>query len=138
MLSNFVVFSFGVAIGIVVGIVANLLFNKARTGSTSPAAMKKQMADYQTQVETHFVQTSQKFQDLTEQYQELYQHLAQGATTLCRPNHTAIGLSEQQAKIADLQAQPVTEQLIDQQAEQSTDQQAEQQAITPQTPDETK
>lgn len=80
-----VVFSGGVATGIVL----MLIFNKLRSGSAAPANLKKEMNDYQTQVEAHFEETSEKFKDLANQYQDIYKHLSVGATTLCRPENVA-------------------------------------------------
>lgn len=97
-------------IGFVVGIAATLLFNKARTGTASAHKLKKEMEDYQGQVEQHFEQTSKKFKDMTEQYQDLYQHLSVGATTLCRPDNIAPGLSDSSAPVAKIEASVVKEQ----------------------------
>jgi len=81
-------------IGVVAGIVLILLTNKLRSGSASPVKLKKEMDDYQDKVDAHFAETSQKFKQMTNQYQDLYQHLAEGATTLCRPDAIAAELIE--------------------------------------------
>jgi len=91
-------------IGLIVGVAATLIFNKARTGTASAHKLKKEMEDYQDKVEQHFEQTSQKFKNMTEQYQDLYQHLSVGATTLCRPDNIAPGLSDNSATVAELEA----------------------------------
>jgi len=83
--------------GLIVGVVAMLIFNKVSTGSGSPGQIKREMDDYQAQVESHFEETSKKFKDMTDQYQDLYQHLSVGATTLCRPENVAPGLADQSA-----------------------------------------
>lgn len=44
---------------------------------------KTRLAAYREQVDAHFVETSTKFQGLTEQYRALYEHLAEGAQSLC-------------------------------------------------------
>ena len=82
-------------IGLTLGIIAMLVFNKVRGGSISPGTLKQEMEDYQGQVEVHFEQTSQKFQQMAAQYQDLYQHLAVGATSLCRPENISPGLTDQ-------------------------------------------
>jgi len=84
----------GLAGGVVLGVLLNLLFNKFRSGSASPATIKKELEDYQQKVEAHFDETSDKFRAMAEQYKDLYQHLSVGATTLCRPDHTVPGLSD--------------------------------------------
>jgi len=91
-------------IGLIVGVAATLIFNKARTGTASAHKLKKEMEDYQDKVEQHFEKTSQKFKNMTEQYQDLYQHLSVGATTLCRPDNIAPGLSDNSATVAELEA----------------------------------
>ena len=82
-------------IGTVVGGISILVFNKLRTGSISPRAIKKEKDDYQTKVEAHFDETAKKFKDMTTQYQELYQHLSVGANNLCRPEKITAGLIDQ-------------------------------------------
>lgn len=82
-------------IGFLSGVIALLLFNKVRSGSASPESVKQQLDDYQQEVERHFEQTSQKFKSMTEQYQDLYNHLSIGATTLCRPDSNIVGLEKQ-------------------------------------------
>jgi uncharacterized membrane-anchored protein YhcB (DUF1043 family) len=43
----------------------------------------EQLADYQQQVVGHFSETSDLLKAMTLQYRNIYQHLAQGAETLC-------------------------------------------------------
>lgn len=95
LLQFFVVFLFG----LVVGVIAMLLVNKLRSGSASPASIKQEYEDYQAEVERHFEETSKKFKDMTEQYQDLYQHLSVGATSLCRPDSVAAGLADQRSSM---------------------------------------
>lgn len=40
-------------------------------------------AAFRREVDAHFVQTSELFQDLTERHRSMYEHLAQGAQALC-------------------------------------------------------
>ncbi len=82
----------GIAVGLILGVVAMLVFNKVKTGSASPAGVKQEFEDYKNEVEAHFEATSKKFQNMTEQYQDLYQHLSVGATSLCRPDSVAAAL----------------------------------------------
>ena len=78
--------------GFVAGIIVFLLFNKLRSGSASAMGVKNEYDEYKGQVEAHFEETSKKFKEMTEQYQDLYQHLAVGATSLCRPESAAANL----------------------------------------------
>ncbi|MFT7525335.1 MAG: hypothetical protein ACI9LY_000470 [Arenicella sp.] len=86
--------------GSVAGISVTLLFNKMRTGSASAGKIKQEMEDYQGEVEAHFEETSKKLKDMTAQYQDLYQHLSVGATTLCRSGNVIAGLSNQRDPLA--------------------------------------
>lgn len=97
-------------IGVVVGIILILLTNKLRSGSASPVKLKKEMNEYQDKVDAHFAETSQKFKQMTNQYQDLYQHLAEGATTLCRPDAIAAELIEDSSA---LRRKPAIEQKAD-------------------------
>jgi uncharacterized membrane-anchored protein YhcB (DUF1043 family) len=87
-------------IGTIAGISATLLFNKMRTGSASAGKIKQEMEAYQGEVEAHFEETSKKFKDMAAQYQDLYQHLSVGATTLCRSGNVIAGLSDQRDPLA--------------------------------------
>jgi uncharacterized membrane-anchored protein YhcB (DUF1043 family) len=86
--------------GTITGISVSLLFNKMRTGSASAGKIKQEMEDYQGEVEAHFEETSKKFKDMAAQYQDLYQHLSVGATTLCRSGNVIAGLSDQRDPLA--------------------------------------
>ena len=79
-------------VGILCGVILTLITNKIRSGSASPTKIKREMEDYQDKVEAHFDQTSEKFKQMANQYQDLYKHLSVGATTLCRPENIAPGL----------------------------------------------
>ncbi len=79
-------------VGLIVGMLLTLLTNKVRSGSASPAAVKKEMEEYQDKVEAHFDESSVKFKQLADQYSDLYKHLSIGATTLCRPENISPGL----------------------------------------------
>lgn len=85
----------GFLVGALLGVVCTLIFNKVRGGSVSPGKVKRELEDYQAQVEAHFDETSDKFRAMAEQYKDLYQHLSVGATTLCRPDHIVPGLTDE-------------------------------------------
>jgi uncharacterized membrane-anchored protein YhcB (DUF1043 family) len=82
-------------VGLISGALIMLLWNKLSSGSASPAGLKQEYQDYQEKVEIHFEETSKKFRDMTEQYQDLYQHLSVGATSLCRPDSVAASLADE-------------------------------------------
>lgn len=56
--------------------------------------IKLDNSTYRAQVERHFLKTSTLFSKLTENYREVYEHLAYGAQTLCKekPNLSALNL----------------------------------------------
>ena len=82
-------------VGLVSGALIMLLWNKLSSGSASPGGLKQEYQEYQEKVETHFEETSKKFQDMTAQYQDLYKHLSVGATSLCRPDSVAAVLADE-------------------------------------------
>lgn len=86
--------------GLVLGIIGTLLTYKFRSGSASPTKLKQEMEQYQDQVEAHFEETSKKFKQMTTQYQDLYQHLSVGATSLCRAENIAPGLIDDTSPLA--------------------------------------
>lgn len=81
-------------LGIIMGILLMLLIIKIKGGSVVSGAAKREFDAYQDKVESHFDEASKKFQAMAEQYKDLYQHLSVGATTLCRPEHSISGLSD--------------------------------------------
>ena len=98
-------------LGALVGIVIMLLVNKVRSGSATPRNVQQEFDTYQEEVERHFEETSRKFKNMTEQYQELYQHLSVGATSLCRPDSVAAALADERSpmdKLVDLSDDEVT------------------------------
>ena len=99
-------------VGLVCGALIMLLWNKLSSGSASPSGLKQEYQDYQDKVEAHFEETSKKFQDMTEQYQDLYKHLSVGATSLCRPDSVAAALADEsqpQVKLENKEASSVVE-----------------------------
>lgn len=87
---------FGVFLGgVVIGVIIMLIINKFRSGSVSPGNLKQEYDEYQANVEAHFEETSKKFKNMTDQYQDLYKHLSVGATSLCRADSVAATLADQ-------------------------------------------
>jgi len=84
----------GFGVGLIAGIIIMLLVNKIKSGTMTPSKVKQEYQDYQEKVEEHFEETSKKFKDMTEQYQDLYKHLSVGATSLCRPDSVAAVLAD--------------------------------------------
>lgn len=62
---------------------------------------KAEHAQYRTQVSQHFVETSRRLHDLTLQYRSVYEHLADGARTLCPEGAVAIAASLSEAALPE-------------------------------------
>jgi uncharacterized membrane-anchored protein YhcB (DUF1043 family) len=63
-------------------------------------------AQYRTQVSGHFVETSRRLHDLTLQYKSVYEHLADGARTLCPEGAVAIAPSLAEAALPETLSEP--------------------------------
>lgn len=74
-----------VLVGLVVGLGLALLIVKMRGGNDSAAIKKleEEHEKYRKEVDSHFVKTAGLFKGLTDQYRDVYQHMADGAGTLC-------------------------------------------------------
>ena len=95
--------------GTILGIVIVLLISKLKTGKMTSSSVKQEYQDYQDQVEQHFEETSKKFKDMTEQYQDLYKHLSVGATSLCRPDSVAAVMADKTEPTVKLENKAVQE-----------------------------
>ena len=126
----------GFVVGLVFGIAVVLIVNKVRSGSASPAGVKQECDEYKNQVEEHFEQTSRKFQNMTEQYQDLYQHLSVGATSLCRPDSVAAALvdSSESLKIEQIEANQETSTGTEEQSEEPLEEKVDDSVDTAESP----
>jgi hypothetical protein len=70
-------------------------------------AAKTKLSDYQADVNRHFLKTSLLFNKLTDDYREVYEHLATGAQKLCKEQTLAPRLELPDTKI--LTAETATE-----------------------------
>jgi len=76
----FIGFLFGLFIG------AGITFFILRAIMAKSSAVEKleeEHSQYREGVDAHFVKTAELFKDLTDQYRDVYQHMAQGADQLC-------------------------------------------------------
>lgn len=83
----------GVAIGAVIGILITILFNKLTADGDETEKLRKLQAEhdqYRKKVDNHFVNSSVLFKGLTEQYRDVYRHIADGAGELCSEEAKAI------------------------------------------------
>ena len=51
--------------------------------SSAVEKLEEEHSKYREGVDAHFVKTAELFKDLTDQYRDVYQHMAQGADQLC-------------------------------------------------------
>jgi len=96
----------GVAIGTVFGFFITILFNKLKGGEDS-MKLNKLKADheqYRKKVDNHFVNTSILFKGLTEQYRDVYRHIAEGAGELCSEEAKAIQVDMEEPALLAQQA----------------------------------
>jgi uncharacterized membrane-anchored protein YhcB (DUF1043 family) len=74
----------GVVIGLVVGIALSFLFKSLRdNGDEKLKALEEEHNKYRKQVDDHFINTAVLFKGLTDQYRDVYHHIANGAGELC-------------------------------------------------------
>jgi uncharacterized membrane-anchored protein YhcB (DUF1043 family) len=96
----------GALIGLVLGFV--LARSRSRGDANRMLELEEQLriaesdhAAYRTQVSGHFVETSRRLHDLTLQYKSVYEHLADGARTLCPEGAVAIAPSLAEAALPE-------------------------------------
>jgi uncharacterized membrane-anchored protein YhcB (DUF1043 family) len=66
---------------------------RARALEEQLARVEAEQTRYRAQVSDHFVETSRRLRDLTLQYKSVYEHLADGARSLCPEGAVAIAPS---------------------------------------------
>lgn len=72
---------------------------RARELEDKLARIEEDHARYRAQVSGHFTETSRRLRDLTLQYKSVYEHLADGARTLCPEGAVAIAPSLAEAAL---------------------------------------
>ncbi|MCP5163001.1 MAG: YhcB family protein [Hahellaceae bacterium] len=111
-----------VAIGLVLGVIlAKALGNapgKARRMERQFEDLQDQHVRYQAQVSEHFMETSQIFKRLNEDYAAMYNHMAKGAQKLCEDDTLGklmiMGSEESNRALRDAdQSEDVAEMAVD-------------------------
>ena len=91
-----------------------LMYRLVRNDASRSARVEQQMDDlqqkhtrYQAQVSDHFVQTAHLINRLNEDYRDIHNHLAQGATELCNEDsaNNLLNLSSEQPESPTLDHQ---------------------------------
>jgi uncharacterized membrane-anchored protein YhcB (DUF1043 family) len=101
--SEFVLVGVGVVVGVLVGFLAG---QRSRREAKKLArlqaeleASRAELADYRGQVSQHFGRTSDLLRRLTIQYRTVYEHLADGARTLCPEGAVALATGAEEATL---------------------------------------
>lgn len=89
----------GLGIGFVVAYLLVLRNRRADSLREELAAQKARMDEYRRDVDAHFVKTSELFQDFTERYRAIHDHLATGARRLCSDDLLAQRLSVVESRL---------------------------------------
>lgn len=76
-------FAFGVGAGFLLAWLIGGRNPQLKKMEAELAATKAALEGYRGQVHTHFARTSDLFQEVTERYRDLYDHLAEGNRDLC-------------------------------------------------------
>ncbi len=77
-------FLLGAAVGAAVMYLLRYRFGDAHALQRRLKELEAESQTYRAQVDEHFERTSDLFQEVTEKYRDLHDHLAQGATSLTR------------------------------------------------------
>ena len=77
-------FALGVVVGALVMYLLRHRLNDTQALRRRLGDIQSELDSYRTQVDEHFERTSDLFQEVTQKYRDLHDHLAQGATGLTR------------------------------------------------------
>ena len=93
----------GLLLGALIGMLLTLLFERRKSGGRTVEEMQREMDDYKEEVGNHFATTSELFQDMTEKYRDVYNHLASGSQNLCEDSmgHARLEFAEAKPVTAD-------------------------------------
>jgi len=96
----------GVVIGLVLGYVLTRSASRRELARVQQlesdlASARSEHAQYRSQVSQHFGETTRRLHDLTLQYRAVYEHLADGARTLCPEGAIAIAPSLAEAALPE-------------------------------------
>lgn len=82
----------GLVIGLIGGFLLTLWFNKDRSSTNAKKIeeLEAEREKYHKQVDDHFVNTAVLFKGLTDQYRDVYRHIASGAEQLCSEDAKAL------------------------------------------------
>lgn len=73
-----------VIVGAGLGISLMVMMQRSQNGGKSLSTLRQEKENYQHEVDAHFEKTAHLFKDMTENYRQLYEHMASGAQNLCK------------------------------------------------------
>jgi len=80
----------GIVVGVLIGIGLSFLLKKGGASASSVKELKAEHEKYRKQVDDHFVNSAVLLKGLTEQYRDVYRHIATGAGELCSEEAKAL------------------------------------------------
>lgn len=87
-----ITFAFGLGIGFAAAYALIPRGRRLRELEQELADARTTLEDYRGQVSRHFQKTAELFEDMTDRYRAVYQHMAQSARTLCEEQPPALQL----------------------------------------------
>ncbi len=102
MLTTWSLLAAGALIGIAIGAaVALILVRRDRGDEPNVESLKRDLAEYRSDVAAHYAETAKRVDALTHAYKDVYEHLEDGAYRL-------VGESELRRRLDDARSEPVT------------------------------
>ena len=99
----------GVVIGAIFGFCLSLLFKKGSDQSLKIKELEAEHEKYRKQVDDHFVNTAVLFKGLTDQYRDVYRHIASGAGELCSEEAKALHIDLEESALLNKPDEDVAE-----------------------------
>ena len=93
--------SLGIIIGLVLGFFLSLLLKKGSDHSLKIKELEAENNKYRKQVDDHFVNTAVLLNGLTDQYRDVYRHIANGAGELCSEEAKALHIDLEESSLLE-------------------------------------
>jgi len=93
--------SLGIIIGLVLGFFLSLLLKKGSDHSLKIKELEAENDKYRKQVDDHFVNTAVLLNGLTDQYRDVYRHIANGAGELCSEEAKALHIDLEESTLLE-------------------------------------
>lgn len=90
-----------VVLGVLSGYFLAIWRMRRMSGGKTPAEMQKELDDYRDQVSEHFAESAQLLGKMTEQYREVYSHIARGAHKLGTGDEMPPRVEQLRAKLVE-------------------------------------